>query len=1096
MIKFYQNRCVLLCIVLLLSSGICQRVSAGENLSPDLVTNAQNPASKRISGIVTDESGATVVGITVVQQDTTNGVVTDATGRYSLQVPAGAMLIFSGLGYVNREITVTEAMNVYDITMNTDATQIDQVVVIGYGTVKKVNLTGAVDVIGEEELADRPVPNIAQAIQGRIPNVNITFTGGQPGQGGNINVRGLSSINGGSPLILIDGVPGDINRINSNDVASISVLKDAAASAIYGARAAFGVILVTTKSAKEGKTTITYNGFVGVSAPTVSTDFDTNGYRTTLLNDIAFERQSGNTYTRYSVEDMAELKARENDVTEHPDRPWVVVKDYNGRRIYNYYGNWDWWHTFFNDNPVSHSHSVNASGGNDKMNFMISGKYYTKDGLMKINPDKFHSFNFRSKVSAKLFSFLTLTNNTSYYDDTYDYHGVRSGGSHNADFVNVTVHALPAYAPFNPDGTSTFRTLKNTYSIGDGHQAVQADPNRRGRNKNHEFQTSTALVFQPIDELTVNVDYTYNQNMVDNWYRAAVVQYSIEPGVLEDVAGFNIDQYFKNMSFDPRHVANAYVNYTDRYGKHNLAVTAGMNYEDQSHASLSAQRNDLLSQTLNDLNLATGDMSVGGGSRRFVTLSAFFRAAYNFDERYLMEVNGRYDGSSRFKKEGRWGFFPSVSAAWRISQENFFDGISHIVSNAKIRASYGSLGNQNTSNYYPYISSLGKGQSDWLVGDGRLQTVSVPNPIAFDLTWEETTAYNVGLDLGFLRDRLSFTGEFYIQDITGMLAAGPELPTVYGATPPQQNSGSKRVTGWELSLSWNDRLTVGNKPFRYEVFATLADAKSKITKFNNPNKLLNQNYVGREEGEIWGLKVAGYFDSDEEAANWHIDQSAYGSAVDDAAGEWAGLKGGDVKFVDLNGDGRITQGKNTLDDPGDFVRIGNSSPRYSYSFGANLNWNGIDLSAFFQGIGKRNWFPGQNADKFWGPFSRPYYSFLPKGFMEMTWSEDNKDSFLPILRGYTALGGNRPLGVPSDKWLQNIGYLRLKNITVGYTLPERLSGKVGLTQCRIYFSGDNVFTWTPLRSDYIDPEQPVGDSANGRVYPFSRTFSLGLDLTF
>ncbi|MBK5722435.1 TonB-dependent receptor [Dysgonomonas sp. Marseille-P4677] len=1102
----YYYRCILIGVACFNLSGVHSKVLLRDNDRAFSVKHEaqthdisiQKQVQKKITGTITDVFDSPLVGVSVIEKGSTNGTSTDIDGKYTLNVPLGATIQFSMIGFDSKEIKVSET-NIYNVTLEENSQLLSDIVVVGYGTQKKVNLTGAVDNITAKELEDRPVSNIAQAIQGKMPNVNITFSGGEPGLGGSINVRGLTSINGGGPLILIDGIPGDMNRINPNDIESISVLKDAAASAIYGARGAFGVILITTKNAKEGKMSISYNGFFASSSPTVSTDFLTNGYESAKLNDEAFLRSKGNTYTRYTEEDYAELEARRYDRTEDPSRPWIVIKNIKGKDIYNYYGNYDWWNTMFTKHQLSHSHNVNITGGNDKLNFMLSGNFYTKEGIMKINKDNFKSYNFRSKISALILPILRLTNNTQYYDKKYEYYGKEGGG--NSNFTNITVHALPAYAPFNPDGTSTYNTLKNNYSIGDGSLALLADGNSRGAKGIHEFQTTTGIELKPIKEITVNADYTYSHYIADDWYRATVIKYSIEPGILQDVPNYNTDEYTKTMWFDPMHVANAYANYSDIFGKHNIAITAGMNYESKEHQRLMGSRKNLLSQTLNDLNLGTGDMEVGGGSYKYTLFGAFFRTAYNYNDRYLLEINGRYDGTSRYKKENRFGFFPSFSGAWRISEEQFFGNIKNTIDNLKIRASYGTLGNQligsssTSANYYPYISSLGMGLSNWIMNGNKTQTVSAPSPIAINLTWEKATTTNIGLDFGLLHNRLSFTGDWYIRDTKDMLIPGATLPAVYGASSPKQNAGDLRTKGYEFSIRWSDQLNLGGKPINYEVFASLGDAKSKITKFDNPTKLLTNNYVGKEWGEIWGFKIDGFFNSDEEAAAWNVDQSLFADNVNNASGDWARLRGGDVKFVDIDGDKKITKGKNTLDDHGDLVKVGNSEPRYNYSFGTNLNWNNIDLSAFFQGIGKRNWYPGSNADKYWGPFSRPYYSFLPKDFSNLLWTEDNKDSYFPILRAYTALGATGPLGVPNNRYIQNIGYLRLKSLVVGYSLPNQLIKKIGLQKCRVYLSGENLLTWTPLETDYIDPEQPIADS-NGRTYPLSKTISIGLDIKF
>lgn len=1064
---------------------------------------------KTVKGIVKDALGP-IAGANVVIKGSAVGVITDTEGNFVLEnVPNNAVLRISFMGYVPQEVNVGNQSSL-NINLAEDNQVLDEVVVVGYGTQKKVNLTGSVMQVTSKEMENRPVSKVTQMLQGVMPNVNISFSTAQPGAGGSIQVRGQGSVNGGEPLVLIDGVPGDINRINPNDVESVSVLKDAAASAIYGARGAFGVVLVTTKNAKSGKINVSYNGFFATSKPTVKTDFITCGYESVMLNDEAFRRTTGNTYTRYSEEDYAELEARRYDKVENPERPWVVVKNVNGKDIYNYYGNWDWWDFLYKDNQASQSHNISLSGGDDKLNFLLSGNYYTQDGIMRVNTDKFSSFTFHSKINAQIFPFLKIYNNTQYYDQTYRYTG-KEGGA-NANFANTTVHALPCYAPINPDGTFTYNTLKNNYSIGDGMSAMLLDGKNGGSKGIREFKTTFGGVLDLGKYLQLNADYTYQFYMADDWYRSAVVQYSIEPGILQDIPNYNIDQYKKTNWFDPMHVFNAYLNYSQTFGKHSVGATAGINYETKKHSRLYASRKNLISESLNDLNLGTGDMEVGGGQYQYVLFGAFFRANYNYDERYLVEFNGRYDGTSRYKKGYRYGFFPSASAAWRISEEAFFDNWKEQINNLKIRLSYGTLGNQlmgsssTSANYYPYISIMNMNLSNWLINGQKTQNVSAPSPIIDNLTWEKATTTNIGIDLSFLRSRLNFSGDFYIRNTTDMLIPGETLPGVFGATSPKQNAGDMRTKGYELNISWNDQFELAGKPFRYGISFGLGDATSEITKFATESTMSNSNYdpknakvtdyyVGKKLGEIWGYRIDGFFKSDEEAANWKIDQTQVNSQIKKSPGEWGHLRAGDLKFKDLNNDNKITPGLGTLKDPGDMEVIGNTEPRYNYNFNLSASWNGFDVSALFQGIGRRNWYPASNADKFWGPFSRPYYSFVPEDFTSKLWSEDNPDSYFPVLRGYTALNSGGCLNTPNDKYIQNIGYLRLKNLVIGYTFPKVWTQKAYIQNLRIYISGENLITWTPFETDYIDPEQPIADS-NGRSYPLSKTFSVGLDITF
>lgn len=1083
------------------------RVSREESMIPELEEKLQQyvlPTEIQVRGTVSSSDGqGTLPGVSIVVKGTSQGTTTDGNGKFELTVPnVESALVFSFVGYVSQEIVVGNRTEV-NVTLQADNKALSELVVVGYGTQKRVNLTGAVSQVQSKDLENRPLNNMSQILQGMVPNLNISFSTGQPGKGGSLNVRGETSVNGGSPLVLIDGIPGDINRINPGDVESVSVLKDAAASAIYGARGAFGVILVTTKTAKNGKTTVSYSNNFGWSKPTINTDFMTNGYDYVKINDEAFTRATGNSYTRYSEEDYKEIEARRYDKTENPARPWVVTKNVNGKDIYNYYGNYDWWNTIFNMSQPSRQHNLNLSGGTDKINYFLSGSVYEKDGIMRINTDKFTSYTLRSKINAQLTPWLKVSNNTQYFDSKYKYPGLEGGA--NANFVAITVHALPIYAPRNPDGTPTYNTLKNNYSIGDGLFANLLKGVAGGEQKVHELTTINTVEMNLAKNWNLTANHSYSFYITDDWYRSAVATYSIQPGILTTVPNYNTDQLKKTFWFDPQNVVNVFSSYNHTFGKHYVSATAGINYETRKHQVLAGSRKNLLSESLNDLNLGTGEQLSGGGAYQYELFGAFFRANYDYQGKYLLEVNGRYDGTSRFGQGKRYGFFPSVSAGWRLSEENFFEPVRNVVNNLKIRASYGTLGNQlpprfndnpSSASFYPYVPMMPTAQSTWITNGQKLQYVSSPSPISSGLTWESATTSNIGIDATLLKNRLNLSFDGYIRNTTDMLIPGQVLPSVYGATVPTQNAGDLQTKGFELSIAWADMFKVAGKALTYNVSFIVSDSKSKITKYDNPNKVLSSPYVGQTIGEMWGYSIDGMFQSNEEAQAFKIDQSFVNKQRLSAPGDWSKLQAGDLRFVDLNGDGKINNGSNTLADPGDMKIVGNNRVRFRYGVNLGASWNGFDISALAQGILRRNWYPGNNADKFWGPYSRPYYSFIPKDFGNDIWTPENPNAYFPVLRGYTALNDGGDLRSTNDRYIQNVGYLRLKNVVIGYTVPERISKLVRIPRARIYISGENLLTYTPLRSKYIDPEQFDGDGTNGRTYPLSKTISAGLNLTF
>lgn len=1045
-------------------------------------------AQNTVSGKITDQEGNPVAGASVSNLVSGAGTSSNDQGEFEISGQSGEELRITMVGYVTQTVSITGPQ--IQITLEVSQQAVDEVVVVGYGRQKRVSLTGAVAQVGPEVLEDRPVANAAQALQGAVPNLNINFTNGRPGGEGKINIRGFASINSAnaSPLVLIDGVPGNINNINPRDIESISVLKDASAAAIYGARGAFGVMLVTTKKGKAGKMSISYSNNFATSDLTVRTDFITNGYDAAVLNDEAFVRATGNRYTGYTDEDYEELLKRKND----PSLPWVVIQNRNGKDQYVYYGNTDWWNTFYRNRMNSMEHALTFSGGSEKIDYYVSGRMYTKGGLMKVNQDEFEGYNLRSRLTGQVTDWLRISNNSQINYQNYTYPGWNSSVDANNNFISTTVHALPSYVAQNPDGTATYRTELNNYNIGDGIMADLLHGKSKGGEKEYEFINLFEAVAEITPGLTVTGNYTFNYNPIDVFRRRTQAPWSIYPG---EISYLGNDQLYQSLGTYKKHSFNLFANFNKQFGDHHIGVTAGYNQELSTYRNVGGTHTDLLSEDLNDFNLGTGVPILNGGEATWALQGFFGRVNYDYKGRYLLEVNGRYDGTSKFPTGQRYGFFPSFSAGWRVMEEPFLESARAYINEAKLRVSYGALGNAQEASEYGYIPLLGAGTSAYLTNGARTQYLSIPIPISADLTWERTSTLNFGADFEFAQSRLMASFDYFVRETLDMLIPGKTLPAVFGAASPRTNAGDLRNVGWELSLSWRDHFNLADKPFSYNVGFGLSDSKAKITRFDNQQYLLNNYYVGQTLGDIWGYRIDGMFQSDEEAANWDVNQDFVNRQRLSAPGDWSRLQAGDLRFVDVNGDGVVDAGKNTLGDPGDQVIIGNNRPRYSFGFNLGGSWQGFDVSAFFQGIGRQHWWPGNNSDKFWGPYSRPYYSFVPKDFAEDIWTPENPDAYFPMLRGYIALNGNGSLNVKSDRYLQDLAYIRLKNLTVGYTLPAAMMSRLKLSNARIFLSGENLWTATKLRSEYIDPEQ-AGQETNGRAYPYSRTFSFGLDFTF
>ena len=1000
---------------------------------------------------------------------------------------------------MTKSFSLPEKQDVLKAFLSEDALLMDEAVVVGYGTQKKVNLTGAISTVEASELANRATSTLGHMLQGSVPGLNVTMSSGRPGNSPSVNIRGMNSINGGSPLILIDGVEGSLDRVNPNDVESISVIKDASSSAVYGARASFGVILVTTKTGNntDGKAKLSYSGKLGFTAPTTSTDYETRGYYSVYVNDLFMYNFNGSKYSHYTDADMEQLWARRNDKVEDPSRPWVIIDQRNGRDEYVYYANTDWYHYLFQDIKPTQTHNISFSGGNDRVKYYVSGSYYDEEGQFRENTDKFTRIDFRSKISFDVTDWLNVSNNTSYFKSWYSYPG--SSGVDTA-FSLMTVHALASYPTRNPDGSSLYITSESSSgNVMDGLLTALDKGLHKNNDDRDQISTTTEVTVTPFKGLEIKGNFTYTFYDYRAYNRFVNTTYSTYPGVIEELTtGSRFTDKLQEISNTHTFMqTNVYATYSKTFAeKHNLKVMAGFNWETKRLKDIRSEGYYLLSETLNDLNLVGVDaegnkrMEVSGGQNEYAIAGVFARVNYDYMGKYLFEASGRYDGTSRFARASRWGFFPSASVGWKISEENFFSPVKDWFNYLKLRYSFGRLGNQQVG-YYDYIREVNISDQTYLFGGSSLPIVAnISAPVAGDLTWEVAQHQNVGVDMAFFNNRLAFTAEAYIRDTKDMLTDGIALPSVYGASSPKMNTADLRTSGYELSLSWKDMFMLAGRPFQYNVGFNFSDYTTVITKYDNPEYSFAMDYYeGMKVGEIWGYRTGGLFASDAEAAAYDVDQSSVNGGQKD------GPLGGDLKFLDLDGDKIISIGSNSVDNPGDREIIGNSEPRFNYGINLGFSWCNFDVSIFIQGIGRMDWYPPSNCMAFWGPYARPYASLIPKDFHTMYWTEDNPDAYYPRPRGYIALGDNRALTVANDRYLQNIGYCRLRNVTIGYSLPQKWMKKIKADGIRIYFTGENLAYLSGLKSDYIDPELAM-TGGELRVYPWQKTFIFGIDINF
>ena len=1059
---------------------------------------------KTITGRVLDQEGNPLQGVSITSIGDGSQTVSGENGAFTLQLsPNATSLRFSMIGFTTKEVKIGNETN-FVVQLEVSTSKIDELVVVGYGTQKKESLTGATTVVDPKLLESRPAANLSSLLQGTVPNLQVKFTTGRPGATGSFNIRGVNSIsNKAAPLVIVDGFEADINRINPADVASITVLKDASAAAVYGARASYGVILVTTKSGNKNRASISYSGQTSWSAPTTSTDYETRGYYSAAINDLFFTNYAGTPYTNYNDDDYYQLWIRRNDKTENPERPWVVVQNRDGRDSYVYYGNTDWYNYLFNSRRPMQNHNISINGSSDKIDYSLSGNYFSQDGIFRQNTDNFKQYNLRSKVNFKVKKWLDINTNISYFNSAYGYPG--TGGVENT-FNSSVSHGLASIVPVNPDGTYVYQTTVSNYNVMDGYSAMLSQGLHNNMDKVSEFTPTIEAVIKPMKGLDIRSSYRFTHYNYQTMNRSVNIPYSKYPGeVLTITSGIGNNRLYEIQTNHQYQAMNTYATYSKTINEdHDLKLMAGYNYETKYLKDIKVGRDGLLSDQLNDFEVATGDvMEINGGQNEYALFGTFYRVNYAYKDKYLFEAAGRYDGTSRFAKGRRFGFFPSFSAGWRVDQEKFFQQWDQqTLTGLKIRASYGSLGNQQVG-YYDYLQTINAGGTlKYSFGDGAVApyaTESAPN--SSSLTWETVNTANLGLDLEMFQSKLTVTGDVYQRATLNMLTAGKTIPAYYGASTPKENASDLLTKGWEVSISWKDRFELAGKSFNYYAGIGLGDNTSKITRFDNPNKNLANFYEGQTLGAIWGYEVNGYFKTDEEAANYAVDQRSVNTIINTSAVD-KGLHAGDLKFEDLNGDKVISMGDNTLSNPGDRKIIGNSLPRYNFNFTTGGSWNNIDLSVFIQGVGKQDWYPGTEAINFWGPYSRPYATFIPSDFLSKVWSEDNPDAYFPRPRGYIALNAtNRSLGVANTKYLQNLMYARLKNLTLGYSLPAAIAAKAGLSKLRVYFSGENLLTFTTLKSKYIDPEQASTENSynistsTAKTYPWAKTFMFGLDIS-
>ncbi len=1014
-----------------------------------------------VKGTVTSaEEGLPLPGVNILVKGTLNGIITDLQGEYSLEISAAdAILVFSYIGYVSQEIPVN-GQTVINVQMILDTKSLDEVVVIGYGTQKKINLSGAVDVVSSKQLENRPVTNVTQALQGLAPNLNISvgLDGGEVGGKMNMNIRGFGSINseGGSPYVLVDGMEQDIYKINPNDIESISVLKDAAASAIYGARAAFGVILVTTKKGRTDGIKVSYSNNYSFAAPTIvphslnSLDF------AKYFNDASANSNILPQFAPIIIEYMEKYQAGEIDY-------WTIPYPLNPQWWLSYNGAWantDWYKESYKEWVPNNTHSISISGGNEKTQFYISGSTFDQEGLLRYGEDDHTRNTINAKVNTKVNNWLRFN-----FSSKFGRTNISRPSYNKGNFYYNLSRQWPTNGPYYPDGNLA----------GEAVQIWLEQGGRYNENQN-EYSIVPGVEIEPIKGWIIYANYRWKMNPSGYTNHDAKV--------------YGTDAYSDRMLLPPGtnsftmasaqstyNSPNVYSTFNKTFGNHNFTILAGFEQELSKTNQFYAKKYDLVTDDIPSLRTATGRQEILGDMGHFSTRSIFGRLNYSILEKYLFEFSARYDGSSKFPRNYRWGVFPSGSAAYIISKEDFWDPLKSVVNLFKIRASYGSLGNQNVSNYL-YVERLKNYQNlAYILGDERPSYVKMADLISPGITWEKVRTSNMGIDAGFLNNRLNFSFDYFIRNTLDMLGDIEQYPIVLGVEVPKSNNASMKTNGFEFVMEWRDRI----QDFSYSTKFLVADYTSTITSFYNPEKLLSSAYYeGAQMGDIWGYTTVGLFESDAQAQDPSHDQSYLSPEL------W---RAGDVYYKDINGDKKIDVGKNTVDDPGDKSIIGNSTPRYTFSAMFSSSWKGFDYNMLWQGVAKRDL--ALNGSLFWGIVGNKWWNIGLQEHMDY-WTEENTDAYWP--RPYFENWEDKNHQTQT-RYLQNGAYLRLKSLQFGYTLPEKLTQKVKISNLRVYAAGENLLTFTKLITVF-DPEVTGGYSGSGTLYPLQKTISLGLNVTF
>lgn len=1032
---------------------------------------------RKISGIVKDVSGEPVIGASVVEKGTTNGIITDMDGNFVLNVTKGSVLTISYIGYADQEIVIDNQTSL-NIILKENTELLDEVVVVGFGSQKKANLTGAVSTVDSKTFQERPVQNAIQALQGAIPGLNIVSGTGELNKSADINIRGTGTIgegSSGSPLILIDGMEGDLNLVNPQDIENVTVLKDASASSIYGSRAPFGVILVTTKQGKSDKIRLNYNNSFRWSAPTRRPHVVDSYTFAKYFNEAS--ENAGQT-GHFSPSHLERIKDyQDGKITTvnipNPNNPAVWADGYDYAN-----GNTDWYDEIYDKTAFSQEHTATLNGGSEKVQMYASLNYLDSEGLLKINKDNYQRYATNLKVNAQVTSYLDMSYNIKYSRSEFETPSQNSVGA----LGYQTWPTLPVY----DDNGYLFSAPSPIQGLRDGGKSTSS---------NDRLSQQLRLNLRPLKgwEIVGEINYAISRTRNHQDYQK-VYNHNVAGEIIPNSNTSSVhEQSYSNDYVN----ASLFSTYQHSFNDmHNFKIMAGVQYEGSLNNNFSASRNGIMVPGMDVIDITNGTdgsgqstpPGVGGNVNEWGVAGYFGRFNYDYKGRYLAEVNLRYDGSSRFRADDRWKLFPSFSLGWNIAHEAFWEKFVDKVNTLKLRVSYGVLGNQNTSSLYPtYLTMpIGTANSGWIINGKKGNTASAPGLISSTMTWETVENLNLGFDAQALNNRLSVSFDWFQRTTKDMIGPAPELPLVLGVGVPQTNNTNLRTRGWEVTIGWKDRI---NDDMSYNVGFNLSDSQTEITDYPNENFSLDKPYyTGKKLGEIWGYETIGIAKSDQEMQD-HLASLPNGGQ--DAIGN-IGWKAGDIMYKDLNGDGKIDSGANTLYDHGDLKVIGNNTPRFRFALNLGFSYKNFDISTILQGVMKRDYWEGNW--NFWGWNGWLWRSTAYEEHMDYFrgdpdhWMGQNLDAYYP-----RPLDGSSQNMRVQSRYLQNAAYMRMKNLQVGYTLPQAVIGRVGISSLRFYLSGENLFVISGVKKQF-DPEA-MGYGTSSIGYPIQRVFSAGLSIT-